>query len=197
MPISCPSLLAYFQWHTSSASLRSISGTRLSAFRAWLLLYPCYLCLPLCHSAASEKPDFEVYLPSSDLSFNATLVKQGCYLLGSVGGAVQATYDTCPIYGSVHSSYNDSVVISEPTAFNYALLIAALEQTATYPGLYNASNVTVTCDNTKCSIRIVKNTTSHSCLSRHFSFAEDAMLVVAQLYLPPAVLLALALLIAL
>nr|AHH53593.1 minor glycoprotein [Kibale red colobus virus 1] len=197
MPISGPSLLAHCQWHTSSFSLRSLLGTCIAASRAWLLLYSCYFCLSLCHVAGSENKSFEIYFPSSDVSFNVTLYKSGCYLLGSVEGGSSANYDTCPTYGSVHKQTNVSGTILEPSAFDFALLIATIQQTERYPGLYNSTNVTVHCEGQSCIIQGYNTSNSTSeCASRHFSPSEDIVLQLSHLYLPPALLLATALLLA-
>nr|AEC48053.1 minor glycoprotein [Kibale red colobus virus 1]AHH53537.1 minor glycoprotein [Kibale red colobus virus 1] len=198
MPISGPSLLAHCQWHTSSFPLRSILGTCIAASRAWLLLYSCCLCFSLRYAAGVENKTLTVHLPSSDVKFNVTLYKTGCYLLGSVEGGVAANYDTCPTYGSLHKLTNISDTILEPSAFNFALLIATINQTARYPNLYNSSGVTVECKDRSCTIQLfnVSNSTSPECASQHFSPSEDIALQLAQLYLPPALLLALALFLA-
>nr|AHH53719.1 minor glycoprotein [Kibale red colobus virus 1] len=197
MPISGPSLLTHCQWHTSSFSLRSILGTCIAASRAWLLLYSCHFCLSLCHATHSQDQIFTIHFPSSDVNFNVTLHGAGCYLLGSVEGGNSASYDTCPNFGSVHKRTNVSDTISEPSAFNFALLAATIRQTERYPGLFNSTNVTVSCAGTSCTIqRHNSSSASLECSSRHFSPSEDIALQLAQLYLPPALLLATALLLA-
>nr|AHH53789.1 minor glycoprotein [Kibale red colobus virus 1] len=197
MPISGPSLLAHCQWHTSSFSLRSLLGTCIAASRAWLLLYSCHFCLSLCHVADSQNQSFEIHFPSSDVSFNVSLYKTGCYLLGTVEGGNSANYDTCPEFGSVHKQTNVSDTILEPSAFDFALLVATIQQAERYPNLFNSSNVTVSCANRSCTIR--RNDTvdqTSECSLHYFSPSEDIALQLAQLYLPPALLLATALLLA-
>nr|AHH53803.1 minor glycoprotein [Kibale red colobus virus 1] len=200
MPISCPSLLTYLQWHRASPSLRSIPSSCLSALRTWLFLHSCCLCLSLCAGSGSKNDTLEIHFPSADMRFNISLHSAGCYLLGSVEGGSQITYDTCPEYGSIHRRSDLNGTIAEPSAFDYALLIAAINQTKGYPNLYNCTNdnVTVSCNVTKCTISCSRNcnVSTTGCSSHHFSFAEDAMLHLAQLYLPPAILLAIALLLA-
>nr|AHH53649.1 minor glycoprotein [Kibale red colobus virus 1] len=198
MSVSCPSLLAHFQWHSPSPSLRSILSSCLSAFRTWLFLYSCCLCLSLCAGTGSETKTLKIHFPSADVTFDVSLHSYGCYLLGSVEGGSQSTYNTCPNYGSTHRSTNESGAIAEPSAFDYGLLIAAINQTRKYPHLYNSTNVTVDCDTTGCNITHQGNCSilRTGCSSHPFSFAEDTMAVVAQLYLPPAILLAMALLLA-
>nr|AHH53705.1 minor glycoprotein [Kibale red colobus virus 1] len=198
MPVPCPSLLTYFQWHGPSPSLRSIFSSCLPASRTWLFLYSCCLCLSVCAGTNPQSEAFKIHFPSADLTFDVSLHSYGCYLLGSVEGGSQSTYDTCPNYGSTHRGANQSGAISESSAFNYELLIAAIKQTRKYPNLYNSSNVTVSCDHGGCNITRFDNSSNPSagCSSHSFSFAEDAMSVLAQLYLPPALLLAIALLLA-
>nr|AHH53845.1 minor glycoprotein [Kibale red colobus virus 1] len=198
MPVSCPSLLTHFQWHSSSPSLRSILSSCLSASRTWLFFYSCCFCLPLRADSDSQNQTIEIHFPSADVTFDVSLQSYGCYLLGSVEGGDQAKYNTCPNFGSIHKRAKESGAIAEPSAFNYGLLIAAIHQTSKYPNLYNSSGVTVNCSTTGCNITLVDNSSNSStgCSSRQFSFAEDAMAIVAQLYLPPALLLATALLIA-
>nr|AHH53831.1 minor glycoprotein [Kibale red colobus virus 1] len=197
MPISGPSLLAHCQWHTSSFSLRSLLGTCIAASRAWLLLYSCCFCLSLRRAAGSSDKNLTLHFPSSDVNFNVTLFKTGCYLLGSVEGGNSASYNTCPAFGSVHKRTNVSDTILEPSAFDFALLIATIQQTGRYPGLFNSSNATVLCGDRSCTIRLVNHSDKISgCFSQHFSPSEDIALQLAQLYLPPALLLAIALLLA-
>ncbi|AHH53859.1 minor glycoprotein [Kibale red colobus virus 1] len=198
MPISCSSLLAYLQWHSSSFSLRSISSPCISASRAWLFFYSCYLCLTVRAVADSSNQNLAIHLHSTALTFNVTLRSYGCYLLGSVEGGSQAKYNTCPNYGSAHIGSNQSGVIAESSAFNYELLIAAFNQTRKYPNLYNSTNVTVSCDYAGCNITRYgySNNTPAGCTSHSFSFAEDTMAALLVLYLPPAILLATALFLA-
>nr|AHH53817.1 minor glycoprotein [Kibale red colobus virus 1] len=197
MPIFGPSLLTHCQWHTSSFSLRSILGTCIAASRAWLLLYSCHLCLSLCHATDSENQTFTIHFPSSDVNFNVTLYEVGCYLLGSVEGGNSASYNTCPDFGSVHKRTNVNDTISEPSAFNFALLAATIRQTERYPRLFNSTNVTVSCASTSCTVqRRGPFNASSECSLRHFSPSEDIALQLAQLYLPPALLLATALFLA-
>nr|AHH53579.1 minor glycoprotein [Kibale red colobus virus 1] len=196
MSISCPSLLAYLQWHSSSPSLRSILSSCLPTFRTWLFLYSCCLCLSLRAGANDKSEDLKISFPSSDLTFDVALHGFGCYLLGSVEGGNEATYNTCPNYGSIHKGDDQTGAIAESSAFNYQLLIAAINQTSNYPNLYNSSKVNITCGSAGCNITAVNKSSSVGCFSRQFSFSEDAMSFLAQLFLPPALLLAIALLIA-
>nr|AHH53607.1 minor glycoprotein [Kibale red colobus virus 1] len=198
MPISCPSLLTHFQWRSPSPSLRSILSSCSPASRTWLFLYSCYFCLSVCAGTDSKNETLEIRFPSADLTFDVSLRSYGCYLLGSVEGGGQAKYNTCPNYGSAHIGANQSGVIAESSAFNYELLIAAFNQTRKYPNLYNSRNVTVSCDYAGCNITLYgySNNSLAGCSSHSFSFAEDAMAVLLMLYLPPAILLATALLLA-